>query len=62
MQDYQTEKLSIAVNILSNFKQPCTKTGQLSTQQAAVARILPCLRGLVESLGALLKMQRPTTT
>ena len=54
MQGYQTEKLSTAVNNLSNSKQLYIKTGQQSIQQ-------PRLRGLVEDLGALLKMQSSTT-
>ena len=55
MQGYQTEKQSITVNSLRNFKQHCRK-------QVSNVWLLPRLRGSVESLGALLFMQSPTTT
>ena len=62
MQGYQIEKLSIAVNILNNFKQLCRRQVSSQLNLATFARLLPRLRGSVEGLGALHCMQSLTTT
>jgi len=54
MQGYQIEKLSISVNILRNFKQPCRKQVSSQLNLAAFTRLFPRLRYSIEDLGALL--------
>ena len=62
MQGYQTEKLSIAVNGLRNFKQPYRKQVSSQLNLTVFERLLYCLCGFIEGLGAMLSIQSPTIT